>query len=122
SIEGVIHIGNSEDERFLEPLVAHIMKHLEDPELNASVLEQALSMSKMQLYRKLKTISGMTPSEFIRHIRLKQATQLLATTTLTVNEIFYQTGFNNQSYFFREFKKHYGCSPNEYRSRMQINA
>ncbi|PPK99616.1 hybrid sensor histidine kinase/response regulator transcription factor [Parapedobacter indicus] len=121
SIERVIHIGNPEEERFLEPLVAQIMKHLEDPELNASVLEAALSMSKMQLYRKLKTISGMTPSEFIRHIRLKQATQLLATTTLTVNEIFYQTGFNNQSYFFREFKKHYGCSPNEYRSRMQIN-
>jgi len=64
----------------------------------------------------------MTPSEFIRHIRLKQATQLLANTGLTVNEIFYQTGFNNQSYFFREFKKHYGCSPNEYRSRMQIKA
>ena len=121
SIEGVIRTGNPEEESFLEPLVAQIMNHLEDPELNASVLEQALSMSKMQLYRKLKTISGMTPSEFIRHIRLKQATQLLATTTLTVNEIFYQTGFNNQSYFFREFKKHYGCSPNEYRSRMQIN-
>ncbi len=121
SIEGVIHTGNPEEERFLEPLVAQIMKHLEDPELNATVLEEALSMSKMQLYRKLKIISGMTPSEFIRHIRLKQATHLLATTSLTVNEIFYQTGFNNQSYFFREFKKQYGCSPNEYRSRMQIN-
>ncbi len=121
SIEGVIRTGNPEEERFLEPLVAHIMQHLEDPELNASILEEALSLSRMQLYRKLKTISGMTPSEFIRHIRLKHATDLLANTALTVNEIFYQTGFNNQSYFFREFKKHYGCSPNEYRSRMQIN-
>jgi len=121
SIEGVIHTGNPEEERFLEPLVAQIMKHLEDPELNATVLEEALSMSRMQLYRKLKIISGMTPAEFIRHIRLKQATHLLATTTLTINEIFYQTGFNNQSYFFREFKKHYGCSPNEYRFRTQIN-
>lgn len=120
SIEAVIRTGNPEEESFLEALVAQIMQRLDNPELNASTLEAALSMSKMQLYRKLKTISGMTPSEFIRHIRIRQATQLLANTALTVNEIFYQTGFNNQSYFFREFKKQHGCSPNEYRSRAQI--
>lgn len=120
SIDGVIRTGNPEEESFLEALVAQIMQRLDDSELNAGTLETALSMSKMQLYRKLKTVSGMTPSEFIRHIRIKQATQLLANTTLTVNEIFYQTGFNNQSYFFREFKKQHGCSPSEYRSRMQI--
>lgn len=122
SPESIIRNGNSEQEQFLGVLVATIMKDLENPELNAATLEHALSMSKMQLYRKLKTISGMTPSEFIRHIRLKQAAQLLIGTQLTVNEIFYQTGFNNQSYFFREFKKQYGCSPNEYRSRAKINA
>ncbi|MFC3196715.1 two-component regulator propeller domain-containing protein [Parapedobacter deserti] len=120
SLESMIRSGNSEHEKFLSDVVSAIMKHLENPELNAGMLEQALSMSKMQLYRKLKTISGMTPSEFIRHIRLRQATQLLINTQLTVNEIFYQTGFNNQSYFFREFKKQYGCSPNEYRSRTKI--
>ncbi|MBK1442192.1 response regulator [Parapedobacter sp. ISTM3] len=122
SVENLVHTGNPEQDDFLEALVAQIMKHLENPALNAGILEEALSMSKMQLYRKLKTISGMTPSEFIRHVRLKQATHLLATTELTVTEIFYQIGFNNQSYFFREFKKHYGCSPNEYRSRLQINS
>lgn len=58
----------------------------------------------------------MTPAEFIRHIRLKEAARLLTTTQLTVTEIFYKTGFNNQSYFFREFKKLYQYSPNEYRS------
>lgn len=121
SVEDVVRSGNQEEEGFLRALVSPIMSRLDDPDLNAGVLEDALSLSKMQLYRKLKTVSGMTPSEFIRHIRLKQATQLLAQTDLTVNEIFYQTGFNNQSYFFREFKKHYGCSPNEYRSRLNLN-
>lgn len=122
SIDDVIRTGNPEEESFLEALVVQIMQHLDDPELNASTLEAALSLSKMQLYRKLKTISGMTPSEFIRHIRIKQATQLLVSTTLTVNEIFYKTGFNNQSYFFRAFKKQHGCSPNEYRNRIQIQS
>lgn len=121
SIEEVIHHSASEHSGFLETLVTHIKKRLDDPELNAAVLEEVLSLSKMQLYRKLKSVSGMTPAEFIRHIRLKHATQLLANTELTINEIFYQTGFNNQSYFFREFKKHYGCSPNEYRSRLNLN-
>ena len=59
----------------------------------------------------------MTPGEFIKHIRLKQAAHLLVSTHLTVSEIFYRTGFNNQSYFFREFKKRYHCAPNEYREQ-----
>jgi AraC-like DNA-binding protein len=74
-------------------------------------------MSKMQLYRKLKTLTGMTPGEFIKHLRLKEAAQLLHQTNFTVSEIFFRTGFNNQSYFFREFKKRYNCAPNEYREQ-----
>jgi signal transduction histidine kinase/DNA-binding response OmpR family regulator/ligand-binding sensor domain-containing protein len=103
------------DREFLTKLVQVIDEHLNEPELSAVFLEKTFSMSKMQLYRKLKTMSGMTPGEFIKHIRLKQASNLLATTSLNVTEIFYRTGFNNQSYFFREFRKRYNCAPNEYR-------
>ena len=60
-------------------------------------------------------MTGMTPGEFIKHIRLKKAATLLSSTSLNVTEIFYRTGFNNQSYFFREFRKRYNCAPNEYR-------
>jgi AraC-like DNA-binding protein len=74
----------------------------------------------MQLYRKLKTLSNMTPNEFIRYVRLQQAANLLVKTQLTVAEIFYRTGFNNQSYFFREFKKLYHCSPSEFREQQTI--
>lgn len=106
------------DKEFLSKLVLIIKENIDQPELSAAQIEKLVSMSKMQLYRKLKTMTGMAPSEFIKHIRLKHAGHLLATTKLTVSEIFYRTGFNNQSYFFREFKKCYHCAPNEYRAQL----
>ncbi len=108
------------DKQFLSKLLSVIEKNIDEPELNAAWLENALTMSKMQLYRKLKTMTDMTPGEFIKTIRLKRAVQLLTSTNLTVTEIFYRTGFNNQSYFFREFKKRYDCAPNEYRAQQQV--
>ncbi len=109
------------DKEFLMQLVKIIEEHIIEPELNAVFLEKEFSLSKMQLYRKLKTMTGMTPGEFIKHIRLKQAAILLATTNFNVTEIFYRTGFNNQSYFFREFRKRYNCAPNEYREQQSAN-
>jgi signal transduction histidine kinase/ligand-binding sensor domain-containing protein/DNA-binding response OmpR family regulator len=108
------------DKHFLSKLLAVIEANLDEPELNAATLENELAMSKMQLYRKLKTMTNLTPGEFIKHIRLKQAAHLLSSTNLTVSEIFYRTGFNNQSYFFREFKKRYQCAPNEYRAQQHV--
>lgn len=104
-----------DDKLFLTQLTQLIEEHLTEDELNAVFLERHFNLSKMQLYRKLKTMTGMTPGEFIRHSRLKHAADLLMTTNLSVIEIFYRTGFNNQSYFFREFKKKYQYAPNEYR-------
>ncbi|MGE5106750.1 MAG: response regulator, partial [Sphingobacteriales bacterium] len=108
------------DKEFLVKIVQVIEENLSQSELNALFLEKIFTMSKMQLYRKLKTMTGMTPGEFIKHIRLKQAANLLASTNLNVTEIFYQTGFNNQSYFFREFRKRYNCAPNEYREQQSV--
>lgn len=105
------------DKKFLEELLKVIENNLNEPELNAATLEDALSISKMQLYRRLKSIAGMTPAEFIKRIRLKHAADMLVASQYTVSEIFYRTGFNNKSYFFREFKKIYHCAPNEYRQQ-----
>jgi len=105
------------DKEFLNALVKAVEDNLAEPDLDASKLEDALCISKMQLYRKLKTLAGMTPSEFIKRIRLKHAAVLLQNSKLTVSEIFYLTGFNNKSYFFREFKKIYHLAPNEYRQK-----
>lgn len=105
------------DKKFLEGLLKVIENNLNEPELNAATLENALSISKMQLYRRLKSLAGMTPAEFIKRIRLKHAADMLIASQYTVSEIFYRTGFNNKSYFFREFKKIYRCAPNEYRQQ-----
>ncbi|PRY55610.1 two component regulator with propeller domain [Arcticibacter pallidicorallinus] len=105
------------DKVFLEAILEVIEKHLDDPELNATTIEKAIFISKMQLYRKLKALAGMTPAEFIKRIRLKHAADMLLTSQFTVSEIIYRTGFNSKSYFFREFKKIYLLAPNEYRAK-----
>lgn len=108
------------DKKFLEELLKVIEDNLNEPELSAATLEDALSISKMQLYRRLKSLAGMTPNEFIKRIRLKHAADMLIASQYTVSEIFYRTGFNNKSYFFREFKKIYHYAPNEYRQMQYI--
>jgi len=105
------------DKAFLESILQVIEKHLDDPELNATTIEKTIFISKMQLYRKLKALAGMTPAEFIKRIRLKHAADMLLTSQFTVSEIIYRTGFNSKSYFFREFKKIYQLAPNEYRAK-----
>ncbi|KAA8477951.1 two component regulator with propeller domain [Arcticibacter tournemirensis] len=105
------------DKAFLESILKVIENNLDEPGLNANTIESALSISKMQLYRKLKSLAGMTPAEFIKRIRLKHAADMLRNSQYTVSEIIYRTGFNSKSYFFREFKKIYQCAPNDYRAK-----
>lgn len=109
------------DKDFIMKVVELIEANLNEPELNAAMLEQELKLSKMTLYRKIKSITDMTPGEFIRHHRIRKVASLLVQTDLPVLDIFYRTGFNNQSYFFREFKKQYQCSPNEYRAKHRLS-
>lgn len=102
------------DRNFIKKVTRVIEENM-DEELDGEFLEKAMNMSRIQLYRKIKTLSDMTPTELIRHIRLQKAAALLKTTDLTVSEIFYRTGFNNKTYFFREFKKMFNTSPNDFR-------
>lgn len=102
------------DRNFIKK-VTRVIEDNMDEELDGEFLEKAMNLSRIQLYRKIKTLSDMTPTELIRHVRLQKAAALLKTTDLTVSEIFYRTGFNNKTYFFREFKKMFNTSPNEFR-------
>ena len=72
-------------------------------------------MSRTQLHRRIKDLTGMTAADFIRNLRLRQAARLLKTDKgLTVTEIAYATGFASQSHFSTLFKKQYGVTPTEY--------
>ena len=79
-------------------------------------LERAMALSQMQLYRKLKALTGQTPSLFIRSVRLQKAMQLLKTTDLNISEIAYEVGFNDPAYFSRTFHEVFGAPPSGFRN------
>ncbi len=104
----------SADEKFLRVAIETVEKHMADSDFSVEALESEMSMSKMQLYRKLKALTDQSPSEFIRTIRLKRAAALLGAKSGTITEIAYEVGFNNLSYFAKCFKEMYGVTPSEY--------
>ena len=78
-----------------------------------------MAMSRMQLHRKLKALTGKSALQFINIQRLNQATQLLNKTDANISEIAYQVGFNDPSYFNKCFKKQFGCTPKEYQAKKE---
>jgi signal transduction histidine kinase/DNA-binding response OmpR family regulator/ligand-binding sensor domain-containing protein len=109
---------HQDDKHLLQEIISFIEKNMDDESLDPSAIADTLAVSKATLYRKLKDITGKTPSEFIRSIRLNHASELLKTTKMTVQEIMFKSGFSNKSYFYREFSKRYKVSPKEYRNSL----
>lgn len=103
------------DRELLQSIAEIILSRLDDDSLCGADIAAALSISEMQLYRKLKTLAGMTPTEYLRKLRLERAAEMLRSGNLTVQEIMYSCGFVTKTYFFREFAKRYGLSPGAYR-------
>jgi AraC-like DNA-binding protein len=99
------------EDEFLSRATQVVISHLDEVDFDVEYLEQAMDMSKMQLYRKLKMLTSLAGNEFIRSIRLQQARLLLEKGHLNVSEIAYQVGFNDPAYFTRAFKKQYGFAP-----------
>ncbi|MEM9887202.1 MAG: helix-turn-helix domain-containing protein [Bacteroidota bacterium] len=100
---------------FIKKVEAAIEANLDDPDFGVHQLYEAVSMSQMQVYRKLKALVDQTPSEFIRLYRLQKGRDLLKTTDRTVSEVAYDVGFTDPNYFSRAFQKIYGLTPSEYR-------
>lgn len=97
--------------------MTYVEENIERSDLSVEELSGVLAMSRVHLYKKMVSITGKTPIEFIRIIRLKRAAQLLAESQLSVAEITYQTGFNSQSLFRKYFKNEFGLLPSEYQAR-----
>lgn len=115
-----VYEGNTidvDDKKFIVELTRTIEKHLTDDNLSLNFLCDKMCVSRMGLYRKIREITQMTPSEYIRQVKLRHATHLLRTTGMTIQEIMYCSGFNNKSYFYREFAKAYRMSPKEMREK-----
>ena len=108
---------NSLDEQFLKQAVSIVEQHLSDAGFSVEDLSKALHLSRVTLYKKLLSLTGKAPLDFIRHIRLKRASDLLAKSQLTVAEIAYEVGFNNPKYFAKYFKKEFGLQPSAYKQK-----
>ena len=104
----------SNDDTLMERITQAVSTHLNNPEFNVEMLSQEVGMSRTQLHRRMKELTGISPSDFIRNIRLRQAATLLKSKTLTITQIAYTVGFTSQTHFSSSFKKMYGMSPKEY--------
>ena len=105
---------NTFDEKFLEKLGTVMKKHLSDTGFSTDAFASEMGMSRMQLHRKLKTLLGVSTTEFIRNERLKAAVELMKKGHNNVSEIAYTVGFSDVSYFSKCFKELYDVTPTEY--------
>lgn len=100
-----------------EKIMKFITEHIADPDLKIDDIAQAIGMSRSVLYGKIKNAIGMTPVDFVRHIRIMRATEMLQQTDETLASIAYAVGFSDPKYFSKVFKKEMGVIPSEYRER-----
>lgn len=105
------------DEKLIERAVRYVDANMARADLSVEELAAELGMSRVHLYKRLKQITGKTPIEFIRLLRLKRAAQLLRESQLNISEIAYDCGFNNPKYFSRYFKEEFGVLPSVYQNR-----
>jgi signal transduction histidine kinase/ligand-binding sensor domain-containing protein/DNA-binding response OmpR family regulator len=111
-MENVEVKGNND--QLMERIMQTVNEHLQDPDFNVDRLCEEVGLSRTQLHRKMKEITGISTGEFIRNLRLQQAARLIREGKINIAQVAYSVGFNNQTYFSTVFKKHFGRTPTEY--------
>lgn len=101
------------DKDFVSRLRNIIHESISDPQLSVEVIGDRMCMSRVQLYRKTKALTGYSPNEYLRIARLKKAMSLLDTTDMTVSEVAYAVGFSTSSYFAKCYKEYFGENPTD---------
>jgi signal transduction histidine kinase/ligand-binding sensor domain-containing protein/DNA-binding response OmpR family regulator len=109
------------DEKFMKKATKFVEKNLSNTGLSVELFSKEMGVSRGHLYNKIMALTGKTPTEFIRIMRLKRGAQLLAKSQLTVSEVAYKVGFNDPKYFSRYFKEEFGVSPSQYIRRISQN-
>jgi signal transduction histidine kinase/ligand-binding sensor domain-containing protein/DNA-binding response OmpR family regulator len=104
----------SPDEIFLQAIFDHLKANIEKSDFNIAELSDRLNMSRSLVYKKIKMLTGLSPTEYIRSLRLQEAAKLLRTHKFKVFEVVYMVGFSDLKYFRECFSKEYGVPPSEY--------
>lgn len=107
-------ISSGTDKRFLDKLHAILEKNINDPELTSDILAAKMSLGRTTFFKKVRGVTGYSPNEYIRILRVKKAAELLLDGSYNVSEVAYQVGFSHPFYFSRCFKEQFGVPPSVY--------
>ena len=108
------------DKDLLDGIVCFINKHLDHPDLSVDTLVEEAGISRSALFKKIKTLIGISPMELIKNIRLNKAAELIEEGSDNFTQIAYKTGFKDSQHFSKCFKMIYGVTPTEYKKKVQI--
>lgn len=106
------------DDKFLMRAKEIVEANMEDVLFSVERMAEEINLSRTQLLRKLKALTGLAPNDFIRDLRLQKAAEMIRQKADTITQIGYAVGFNDQSYFSKSFKKEFGETPTEYSARV----
>jgi YesN/AraC family two-component response regulator len=107
---------------FMRQIIDLIMENIEDPDFNVTMLLHKIHVSHSTLYRKIQSLTGLSPNEFIRNVRITEAARLLKNKDISISEIAALVGFNDHSYFTRCFKKKFNKTPIQFVSDSTFRA
>ena len=103
------------DNDFIQKTLHYITENIDNPQLSVELLSSKVSLSRSQMYRKIKTLTGVSINEFIRNVRLEKAKQMIEQGNNNMNEIGFKVGFTSPSYFNKCYKIKYGHLPSQER-------
>ena len=106
------------DRKFLADVDKYIKDMMGDPDTSVESMSAHLCMSRVQLYKRMVSLTGTTPSEYLRAKRIKRAEELIHSDELNISEIAYTVGFNNPRYFTKYFQEAYGLTPSQYKKKL----
>ncbi|MCZ6672265.1 MAG: response regulator [Verrucomicrobia bacterium] len=109
----------SADEEFLEKAINIMEENMREESFGVEEFAVKIAMGRTSMYRKMKAVTGLTPHEFIKTMRMKRAAQLLSTGHMNVSETYELVGISTISYFCKIFRDEYGCTPSEYRHKLE---
>lgn len=109
----------TKDEQFLKDIITVVEKGLIDPTFNIDMIANSMNMARVSFYRKFKSLTNMSPVEFVKDMRVKRAKQYLDAGETDIADIAYKVGFNSSSYFSTCFKEIFKMSPSDYSKRVK---
>ena len=107
------------DEQFVNAAAKYVNENMGNADISVELMSSALNISRVQLYKKLLSLTGFTPSEFIRDMRLQRAELYLHDSKMPISDIAYKVGFGTPRAFSKYFKEKYGCTPSEYSKKIK---